>query len=142
MAQLKLDISYEFDLPIVGIVSSDREYKVAFELNRILDISLEKKENHTIDLSRNRFLKISIFIYQTEYCIFRLVKNKCIDHQGVKSPFLTPELKQYDYLLLIEDDGAGWDENAVSQSLKHSGAFELVSLIDSSVIKSKENLLF
>ena len=59
----KLNLNEE-DYSLIGIVSTSKEYKIAWVLNNTLEISLVKEKDEKINLINNESIYISHFIYK------------------------------------------------------------------------------
>lgn len=137
-----LDLEYDYDFELFGLVSSSKEHKLAWILNKYLRIRLIKQKDLYFDFLNKGCLVISNYLHCTECSTFRLLRNKSIDLSTLKKPFLAPDIKEYDYLLQI--NGAvneGWQQDLAA-------IFTLVPLIqyvkkfDPNTLKFKENLMF
>ncbi|MBX9853608.1 MAG: IPExxxVDY family protein, partial [Cytophagaceae bacterium] len=93
MKTSKLIVDYDYDFEILAIISSVKDYKLAWGLNKSLNINLSKSNDICLDFIKEGKLLISNFIFETEYTTFRLLKNKANDApKGMSKPFLLPEL--------------------------------------------------
>ncbi|MEC7857780.1 MAG: IPExxxVDY family protein, partial [Bacteroidota bacterium] len=68
----KLNLNEE-DYSLIGIVSTSKEYKIAWVLNNTLEISLVKEKDEKINLINNESIYISHFIYKREKKYLRLI---------------------------------------------------------------------
>ena len=162
MAATKLllddDLSEEFDL--IAIHCSDEAYKLAYALNKHLELRLQRKRVD-LDYSNDGLLvtfPIFEFEDQNNYTTYHLVGNVCksvvartqstgglFDAQSAEKvviSHLLPESKQVDYFLKISSDldqvpvrGILGRINEIAQVIS---AYE----IDSENIKSSNNLIF
>jgi hypothetical protein len=145
MAKNKLDISYEIDFDLIAINASLKEYKLAWVLNKNLDWNLEKKSNIAIDFTKNKTLSISNYFYKTEYQKFRLLKNRAEDGGDGEeqfNPYLIPELKNFDYFVMLENESHGFDLNAFISKIKQIPYIQFAVIVDTAALKSKDNLIF
>ena len=136
----KLIIDYEFDFDLIGIISPVKEYKLAWHLNNMLHIHLVK--NRDIELE---FINSNIFISNFDYSAgnstFRLVKNKNTLSDGTMA-FLLPEMREFDYLIMLEGEGDTFDTDTILNALKSDGFIQYITLVDIDRLKSKDNLIF
>ena len=63
----KLEIEYEFNFSLLGIVSPAREHKLAWHLNKYLNINLRKDQDAFIDFQGKNALQISFLSFEDEY---------------------------------------------------------------------------
>lgn len=135
----KLEIEYSFDFELIGIRTSLKGYKLAWELNKILDTRLAKKEDLVIHLKKASS-SYDHYAFSTPLNAIRLFRNKPSDSEnGI--PALVPEFPHFDYILMVESEenlmGSRWQEY-----LRQVPSIELVALVPLSVLKSKENFIF
>lgn len=142
MKKRKLEAEFDYDFLLFGIISAIKEYKLAWLLNSQLDVQLDKVKDIEIEFLKSQNLIISNYLYETEHSNLRLLKNKSMDQIEDNSAFLVPELKRFDYFLIIrgfEDTFASLDlKNKISSipKVQHVQNFSIEKL------KSKENLIF
>jgi hypothetical protein len=142
MKKRKLKAEFDYDFSVFGIISALKGYKLAWLLNSKLDLQLDKAEDIKIEFLKSQNLLISNYLYETEHCSFRLLKNKSVGKYGKNSAFLVPEMNQFDFLIIL----SGFENTLTNQALK-----EKISLIPGvqyvrpfsvESLKSKENLIF
>lgn len=101
MKTFTLDVDYECDFALFGLVSSTRDYTLAWTLNRALRLRLVKQPEVLLNLMGRGRLVFSHYLYATETLTFRLLRNRSIEPSNLKKPFLAPDIKEYDYLLAV-----------------------------------------
>lgn len=140
MKKSRLLIDYEFDFTILALLSPMREYKLAWYINQLLHIRLVKDKDIQLNFTNQPNLCISNYIFATEHSTLRLLKNRSVgeDEQG----FLLPELKQFDYLIMLQGEGDFFDKDALPAVLQKIPTVEYVKPIEVYDLKSKENLIF
>ncbi|SOC79222.1 hypothetical protein SAMN06296241_0742 [Salinimicrobium sediminis] len=157
--KLVLDEVFEQPYKLIAIHSSVEDYKLAYLLNKHLNLRLARSPKD-IDLHmENDHVLFAHFFYevQQKYCSYHLVSNITRretmsgsgedsllfgEHLAVKKSYLLPEFKQVDFLVKIEDE-----LDAVSEKLVISRILEIQQVstayaIDFDRIKTKENLIF
>ncbi len=137
MSKLLLNIEEEYDFHLIGISCHSKDYRLCWELNKLLSIDLSRTE----DLDLN--LKTSIgqfsfyeFIDEENYSEYFLISNRSA------KGFLLPEQKNTDFLFMIK--GTPYD-SLVTELLEKISSSEIVLTsykIDVDSLKSKQNLLF
>ncbi|MFT5617680.1 MAG: hypothetical protein ACI85I_000905 [Arenicella sp.] len=137
-----LEISYDFDFEIIGIVSSERSFKLAWLLNDSLHLDLARISDFDLDFSNGVSLSFANFIHRTEHNSYQLLKNKALKYEKTSKPFLLPELKQFDYLLRIDNMTRGIDIESVKQTLSSLSQIQLCQIINLEDVKEKENLIY
>ena len=142
MAKNRLDVSYDFAFHLVALNTSVKEYKLAWVLNRDLQINLSKIDNISIGFSGGRSLSISNFIYEREYQTFRLLKNRSENLDDQYNAYLLPEMKNFDYFLMVADDSTTFDINPFISTIKQIPFVQFAVSVDTASLKSKDNLIF
>ncbi len=138
----KLDGEYFPEMRILGIVTGMKSYKLAWLINQKLEVTLCKTEDIDIPLSDNAVLPIECYVCETPHSFLRLLRNKSYDSHLIQKPFLVPELKTFDFLLLIENPI--YDETSAHflELIRTLPGIAYAQEIDWGEIKSAENLLF
>ncbi|MDH5603047.1 MAG: IPExxxVDY family protein [Cyclobacteriaceae bacterium] len=142
MKPRKLQIDFEFNFDLLGIISSARSYKLAWSINNALSLNLQSAEDIQLELAGPRMVKIANYLHKTENSHFRLIKNKPVDSFGKNNLPLLPELGHLDYLFLVEGETYPITIRDIFQKLKVINTIEYVVAIKVNELKSKENLLF
>lgn len=138
--KIKVDFKPTPDFELVGIVASTREFKVAWYLNKALDIQLSKEEDIKIEFAKKPALLILNYQYRTPHTVIELLCNKLLSTTAQKH--LLPELKQFDYLLKIHDQTDEFSFSSISQILQEISVIEYMVKLNFDDLKSKENLLY
>ncbi|MCL6260975.1 IPExxxVDY family protein [Aquiflexum sp. TKW24L] len=136
--KLVVEHLYEFDL--LGIVAPVKDYKMAWIVNNSLQEKLAKTEDYELEFVNGTKLSISQYRREKENGFLQLLKNKS-HFLDTSSLYLIPELKIFDYFLLIQDFTSEVDIIDYIERLSRSGLIQNVVKLDIDKIKSKENLL-
>jgi hypothetical protein len=139
---IKLVVDYDYDFELIGIISSLKGHKLGWCINNELRIDLRKEDDLCIDFLHEGQLVIIHYIYETEYSNFRLIKNKSCEFANIASPYLIPELKEYDYFIQIKDESGVYSVSGIIEKLKHISGIEYIKEIETENLKSKDNLIF
>src|SRR5690606_21615958 len=138
----KLIVQYDYEFELIGVSTTVKEYKLAWAINNLLNIRLVKDKDLEMTFKNNTYVIISNFMFETENSVFRLLRNKSFD-QGVGSQgFLLPELKNFDYIILISGFEDTYSIEELTQKLKTLTEIDYLQRIDIDQLKSKENLIF
>ena len=132
------------DFALFGLISSTRDYTLAWAVGRALRLRLARQpELHLRLLAGNR-LTFGYYEHRTETSTYRLFRNRCLGASALKKPFLAPDMKEYDYLLTVA--GAAADpapaNEALLPRLAALAAVQYVCQFDPNTLKYKENLIF
>ncbi len=135
-------IELDFDFDLFAMITSAKEYKLAWWLNKALSLDLQKDDDILIDFLKGKSLQLSNYSYKTTHSSVHLIRNKCIEYTNFAKPYLIPELQRYDYLLMVKDPAqvyelAQWEEKLHAVSL-----IQFIQHIDINSLQSKENLIF
>lgn len=138
MAKRVLKINYDdnMDFILIGIASGFKDYRLCFELNRALELNMERTEEHTLHVGKNNSqLKFDRFEFINEYeQQFILLSNRN------ETQMLIPELKMIDFLLMI-NPSEGIDKEQFLKIIKEITLVNAVFLFDVKELKSRQNLL-
>ena len=142
MKTLTLDAEYDCDFALFGLVSSTRDYTLAWRLNRALRLRLVRQPDFVLHLVQQGPLAFSYYLCETEVLTLRLLRNRAALPSVLPKPFLAPDIREYDYLLQVY---GGTDELAGTELLDRLTALPVVqyaSEFDPQELKYKENLIF
>ena len=142
MAKTKLVINYEFDFELFGIISTEKEYKLAWLINNRLHIHLVKNEDIKLEFLKTDNLSISNYFFSTENAEFRLLKNKSENKNTGRMGYLLPELSKFDFLILKKGSLDGMFDKHFMNEIKHIKEIQYVTKLNIDNLKSKENLIF
>ncbi|GGF20930.1 IPExxxVDY family protein [Hymenobacter cavernae] len=141
MKTLTLEVEYDCDFDLFGLVSSSREHKLAWTLNNLLRLRLVKQQDLIYPLHQGR-LVISNYLYKNEVSILRLFRNRSLDPSTLKKPFLAPDIKEYDYLIQVCNGTGHLASELVAERLATLPDVQYCCQFDPNELKFKENLLF
>lgn len=140
MKKAKLLIEHTYDFELLGLVSTVRDYKMAWLINRDLDLNLIKSEDLLLEFMTPPSLKIAQYFLSLPHGFVQLLKNKALNSTNQVS-YLIPELKSMDYFLLVQDETFQISINTFAYQLSKNRYIQNVMKLDVSKLKSKENLL-
>ena len=140
MKKNKLVIDYEFNFQLLGVTSAARGYKLAWELNRLLDINLVKQPDLAVGFKKEEEKYFSYYSFEASFNRLKLFKNRPVDQETGKY-FLIPEFPHFDFIIL-----AAMDENHLEQELiemiRTTPSIQFVAPIPLEKLKSKSNFIF
>jgi hypothetical protein len=140
MKKSKLVIEYDYDFELMGILSSARGYKLAWEINQTLGIQLIKQPDLVVGFKNNEEKSFSFYSHETQLNRLKLFKNKPSEQESGKY-FLIPEFPHFDFIIL-----AAMEEQDTHQQLIHRirsiEVIQLVASIPLEGLKSKSNFIF
>jgi len=145
------------DYTLIAIHSSLEDYRLAYFVNRELEIRLEKCNKDVGVKKQNEFVYFSRYNFEDPYqdSAWNLIQNKNSvtasqtatgtffsdpDFAVSNSIFFIPELKTADYVLKV--DNSDIKDTAIVQSLLAVKNIATAYKVDHYKIKSKNNLIF
>lgn len=142
MKKNRLASDYPFDFELIGIVSSVKEYKLAWHLNQLPEFHLIKAEDVKIEFSDNKLIRVSNLKDENEFRQAFLLKNKLVTSNSSINQYLLPELQQFDYLFKLSSQTHDNWAKEVNNMLKSIEIIDYSLVVDIEKIKMKDNLLF
>ncbi|MFA9290552.1 MAG: IPExxxVDY family protein [Solirubrobacteraceae bacterium] len=154
--KLQLEDFECLNFSVVGLISNYIDYKLVYALNKELDFAFFNRiENLDILVNKNKFSYITYETYdcQIDASIF-LLKNKPdnilnnvltsnnkenFQHLFSQSQLLVPELKNYDYILKIDE---AFKLDLILDFLKYSNKIQFHQRIQVNKTKTIRNLIF
>ncbi|MCB9335764.1 MAG: IPExxxVDY family protein [Flavobacteriales bacterium] len=137
MSKFVLHIEDEYDFGLVGISCHSKDYRLCWEINKLLQMDFKRVDDKKIELKQGSG-SFTCFQYDDEvdHATFFLISNK--------SPkgFLLPELKTTDFLIYIRSSLFEQEEKKIIDILNHSSIILASFKIDIESLKSKQNLLY
>jgi len=155
--KLVLDAFTEDDYKLIAIHSSIEAYKLAFFLNKILEIKLAREECDVDFHHKQGLAYYPLFHYFSKplSCNYYLVANKFklaqeevlaenrlfIDEEKINT-YLIPEYKNVDYFLKIEDSTTLLSLKKILLNVNNIHQVVTAYEVEVSTLKSNENLIF
>lgn len=142
MKNFYLDTDYEYDFDLYGLVSSGKDYTLAWWLNKLFSLHLTKQKDLCYTLPGREQLLVSNYEFCSEYSSIRLFRNKALGTTTLRKPYLLPDIKEYDFVLQINGSlPEMYPQNFVNMLL-HIPLVQYVKQFDPLTLKFKENLIF
>lgn len=139
MRKTKLVIENEFEGTVIGIVSTLKDYKLAWNINQVFSIDLAMQPPLVIEFLKSPDLSITNFAFETEFHNYRMLRNKGSD---LNSGYLIPELVNFDFFLMIEGEAEIMPGQSVIDGLRNVNGISFFQQIDVNRLKSKDNFIF
>ena len=141
MKTFTLDVEYDCDFALFGLISSTRDYTLAWNLNQALRLRLVRQPELLLNLLSRGRLVFTHYLHATETLTFRLLRNRSIAPSNLKKPFLAPDIKEYDYLLAVSNGSGSLADDALLQQLTALNVVQYACQFDPNTLKYKENLI-
>ena len=138
MAKHKLILEDDFSFDLIGICSSNADYRLSWGINKGLSIALQKDEDLNIHVKKegDHLYSFYSFYDEVEHIEYYLVKNLSNNYRR-----LIPEKDQVDYFLLVKNNFT-LEINDILTSLKKIDSILTAFIFDPNELKSKSNLVF
>jgi hypothetical protein len=133
VTRVKLDIEQNIDYILLGLVSSEPDYKLSLSLNKKFRISLKTISQLRLPRDNNSELTFSRFSNNDDHTDLKL---NLVSNRSDKN-FLLSKLKNIDYLLQIQNPENDINLNEITSKLREIDAVTAVFNIDINTIKDK-----
>lgn len=150
-----------YDMDLIAIKCNTEDYKVAYWFNRYLGLKLKKQAENILLKDTSGSSSYSNYFYndQTNKVKWRLIENRSLQHAQVgenkyhplfttmidevgTASYLVPELKAFDFLLLIEETDCFFDVAPIIHQLQRIKSLSAIHEVDVNQLKSIDNLIF
>ncbi len=142
MAKNKLEITYDYDFSLFALNANVKAYKLAWSVNNQLKIDLSKKDNIELSFTAGRNLSIVNYLDQDTYRTIRLLRNRAEESEGQFDAFIVPEMKNFDYFIVLENESSTFDENVFFSKIKEIPFVQFATKVNIESLKSRDNLIF
>lgn len=137
MAKLVLEFEAEYDFHLIGICSHVKDYRISWEVNKLLNLELAKDEDHTLYLQKE---ELSFPCYsckrEEELKEYYLIGNRS------KGVYLIPEESEVDYFLVLKGFFSDEEIKKLAQKIGELKTVLTSFAIEVEELKSKQNLVF
>jgi hypothetical protein len=140
MKKKRLEIEYSFDFELLGIISSSKGYKLAWDINATLASRLVRQKDLQIQIKSNATASYPHYSFENEVNTLKLFRNKPNEPELVKN-LLVPEFPHFDYIILTRGEER-FNSNRLQELLRNNPSIELVAFIPLDALKSKANFIF
>src|SRR5687767_9364477 len=151
MKKSKLLIEYEFNFELLGVASTARGYKLAWDINQLLGIRLIKQPDLLVGFKNTEEKSFSFYAYETALNRLKLFKNKPAYAETASAGesaeqergkyYLIPEFPHYDFIILaaMEEQYA---HHKLIDLIRSIPSVQLVAPIPMEGLRSKSNFIF
>lgn len=136
----KLEIEYEYDFLLFGIVCHEKDYRFLWSVNNALGLDFAQEKDVVIkEKGALQATHFSVFHYTDEemFTEYYIITNK-----GENNVWLLPEQKKADFFLQIKGEVFDELKDDLLRRLRAVNNVILVYEIDPSILRSKQNLIF
>ncbi len=144
MKKRRLEVEFSYDFELLGLISSARGYKLAWDLNHSLGVNLIKKEDLKMTTKEGEFF-FTFYSHQSSLNTVNLFRNKSNEARPgepeARGIFLVPEHPHLDYILYSRGD-EDMDSKRLQEVLRNIPSIELVAFLPLAALKSRDNFIF
>lgn len=134
-----LSLESEIDFEMIGICSHHSDYRLAWGINRILEIDLTKSEEPFVIYGKKGTLQSShsfhVFYDEIDQMAWYLIKNKA------EGKFLIPEKNQIDYFLILRENQL-YEVDELIEKIRKSNSVMAAYIFEPSTLPSAELIQF
>lgn len=142
MAKNKLQVTYDYNFTLLALNASVKAYKLAWSINKELKLELSKCDNIQIEFKQRRDLNVVNYKDESEYRTIRLIRNRAEESEEQFDAFVVPELKNFDYFIILENESSTFDENSFFTKIKEIPFVLFATKVEIEALKSRDNLIF
>lgn len=153
---MRLELEELIDYSLIGIHTSEEDYRLAYLLNKNLNTSFSKFHQHLDFENNNATYSIYEFVDESKQQETYLISNKFIgNHIQISNAnlfsdqisysttsYLIPEKKKVDFFLKIEGDTSSIEIKNILNKLNSIHQIITSYIINPSELKSKDFLIF
>jgi len=123
-----------FNYELIGLVSTSKEYQIAWHLNKLLDIMLVKKKDEIINLIDGSKIMISYLEFKFERKHIKLISNRL---KNSNRTYLVSALSNFDFFILYSKKFFEFKDYDIINRLKSNNTFQFANFVD--INKLKDN---
>lgn len=137
MSKQVLEVEFDFDFSLFGISCHSANYRLAWALNKNLDLDLERTDDIELSFGESTGF-FSFYKYDDEesYTTYHLISNRS------DAGYLIPEMKQIDFFLQYWGPMSEADLAHLPEDLRKVTSVLTAINIDPMSLKNRNNLLF
>jgi hypothetical protein len=138
MKKVFLDIGFDYEFMLLGIVSQEKAHRLVWFINKELsyqfvhDGELVMYEDELPVAAYTRYA----FVDEINHLEFFIIENKD------ESSYLIPELRTVDFFMMVKGALDFLDIKTLITNMKPIEPIQLITEIDHQKLKSKQNLIF
>jgi len=135
---VKLQLENDYNFVMLGLVSTAKDYRVCYLLNKIFELDLCKGDDLILTINKqgnsDHFSFYEFLNEDQEEYYFLANKGKTTS--------FVPEYKLLDYFLIVKNQFSANCEQEIMDKLKGNSLILGVYSINASTLKSRDNLMF
>ena len=135
MSKYRLEWDDESDFIAIGIASHQKDYRIAWALNKALDCSFIRLEDYESAGKKESHHAFFRWKEPEDHYTFWLLANRG------EEAFLLPDLKQADYIFVIDGMVDALDINQIQQDIRNIDTVLTAFEVDQTKTKSIQNIV-
>ena len=138
MSKSRLTLDIGFDYYVVGISCHQKDYRLVWALNKVLETSFERQIDYVIYTDGGDENEFPYYLWEDPegHYGFHIISNR-----GSKG-MLIPEQKQIDFLFAISGFHDQLNKEELKESIRSTGLVLTAFELDTDKYKSLQNLIF
>lgn len=133
MSKTRLNVEYNFEFCLIGIVCSEKDFRLCWMLNNQLGLKLAKMEEHTSGAGKHSLFSFNDGDLMREHY---LIANK-----ADTGKLLLEEHQHTDYFVIVKGDVNEEEKKYFAEQIKKLNNVSASYIIDVETLKSKQNLI-
>lgn len=137
----KLIVDYTYEFELYGVSTSIKDYKLAWLINKKLNLALVRADDYLIELNKEE-LEIINYAFHTEHNELRFFKNKAVLDDGSVQKYMVAEMKHFEYFVMVSGLIHTFTSDELLKELRAIEGVQLINQIDIDTLKSRDYFLF
>lgn len=130
------------DTTLLGITSPLKAYQLAWLINKTTALQLSKVADLYFEVPGHATSYTTRFLFATEHCTYRLIKNRGIVGNEKVANYLVSSLRHIDFFFSVQDFTQTFDSSVFCSALGASNKITYMENLDPKVYKAKAPLFF
>jgi len=133
-----LDIGFDYDFILYGIVSQEASHRLAWLINNQVNTNFSRNDDLQLIFENDELLQVSHFSFNDEinHLQFDFFSNKD------ESNYWMPELRKIDYFIMVKGALESFRKRKFTEPFKKIEAIQIITEINHRKLKQKERLIF
>lgn len=127
---------------LLGVASGLKAYKLAWLINQTTTLNLAKVADLHFEPLGHAANCTTCFLFATEHCTCRLIKNRGVTGEEETVSYLVPSLKCIDFFFSVQDFTQAFDVDSFFSALKATKGVAYVTSLDLEMYQDRAHLFF
>jgi hypothetical protein len=130
------------DATLLGITSALKAYKLAWLINQTTPLQLAKVSDLHFEVTGHTAKCTTRFLFETEHCSYRLIKNRTTEDEEKSVSYLIPHLQHIDFFFAVRDFTQTFNADAFCSTLKTTKKIVYMTHLGLEICEDRAHLLF